>query len=104
MTESAEALIRGREVTVEIKPSPPSEKGKDLPRRTNGLKSIPCPFIPWRKWVKKTNEINKAVFCHFSFLLGTDPDCIVHSVREQRGVVTPGQSQQLLFLTLLCLV
>jgi hypothetical protein len=38
VTESAEALTPGWEVTVEMKPSPPSEKGKDLPKTTNGLK------------------------------------------------------------------
>ena len=40
MTEPAEALIPGREVTIEINPSPPSENGKDLPRCTNELKSL----------------------------------------------------------------
>jgi hypothetical protein len=55
VTESAESLIPGWEVTVEMKLSPPSEKGKDLPKPTNGLTLMPCPFIAWRKWVKRTN-------------------------------------------------
>lgn len=57
--ESTEALISGWDTfypeTIEMKLSPPSEKGMDLSEPTSRLNLLSGPFFPWRKWVNIKN-------------------------------------------------
>jgi hypothetical protein len=82
-------------VTVEMKPSPPSEKGKDLPKTTNGLKLMSWSLHCLAE-VGEDDKLNQQ--SHFWPLLIPLGHRFWQWMREQRGV--PGQSQQFLSVRL----